>query len=57
MQNKGVSVFGNKNSFAHWMNAENIALGGAKPKDLLDTAFGIAMIREELGRIEHGIAP
>jgi len=30
-------------------------LGSVKPKDLLDTGFGIEAIYDELGRIEFGV--
>jgi len=52
---KGIEVFGDENKFYAWMDYKSIPLGGVKPKELLDTAFGINMIRDELGRIEHGI--
>jgi putative toxin-antitoxin system antitoxin component (TIGR02293 family) len=51
----GVEVFGNKDNFDTWLNTKSIALGGRIPKDLLDTKFGISMVKDELGRIEHGI--
>jgi putative toxin-antitoxin system antitoxin component (TIGR02293 family) len=51
----GVEVFGNKDNFDTWLNSKSIALGGRIPKDLLDTKFGISMVKDELGRIEHGI--
>ncbi|MGF7076600.1 type II RES/Xre toxin-antitoxin system antitoxin [Mucilaginibacter sp. 3215] len=52
---KGIEVFGDENKFYAWMDYKSIPLGGVKPKELLDTVFGINMIRDELGRIEHGI--
>lgn len=51
----GVEVFGEKANFNTWLISRSIALGGRTPKDLLDTKFGISMVRDELGRIEHGI--
>ena len=51
----GVEVFGDKDNFNTWLNAKSIALGGRTPKELLDTKFGVDMIKDELGRIEHGI--
>jgi uncharacterized protein (DUF2384 family) len=48
-------VFGDKERFNVWLNATNIALGNVKPKDLLDNTFGISLLKDELGRIEHGI--
>lgn len=52
---KGIDVFGNKEKFDTWLIANNIALGSVKPKDLLDTAFGINLLNDELIRIEHGV--
>lgn len=51
----GVEVFGDKHNFNIWLNSKSISLGGGTPKDLLDTTFGMSMVRDELGRIEHGI--
>lgn len=53
--NKGISVFGEKKKFDLWLDSSNIALGGIKPKELLDSSFGVNMLMDELGRIEHGI--
>lgn len=55
LQKFGLLVFGDEVRFARWMELENIALGGARPKDLLDSTFGISLIKTELSRIEHGI--
>lgn len=52
---KGISVFGIADKFYTWMDTTSVALGGVRPKDLLDTSFGINIIYDELGRIEHGI--
>jgi putative toxin-antitoxin system antitoxin component (TIGR02293 family) len=52
---KGIEVFGNSSKFISWINSKNIALGGIKPKNLLDNSFGINMIKDELIKIEHGI--
>jgi putative toxin-antitoxin system antitoxin component (TIGR02293 family) len=38
-----------------WLNAENRALGGAKPIELLDTDSGAREVENVLGRIEHGV--
>lgn len=51
----GVDVFGDKDNFNTWLNSVSVALGGRTPKNLLDTKFGISMVKDELGRIEHGI--
>lgn len=51
----GVEVFGTNDKFNLWLETQNVGLGQIKPKELLDTAFGINLIRDELTRIEHGI--
>src|ERR1700754_3776347 len=48
---KGIAVFGIAENFYTWMDTVSIALGSVKPKDLLDTSFGIDTIYDELGRI------
>ncbi|WP_101443577.1 type II RES/Xre toxin-antitoxin system antitoxin [Pontibacter ramchanderi] len=53
--NKGVEVFGEKEDFDAWLEAKNVALGGIRPKELLDSTFGIGLLRDELTRIEHGV--
>ncbi|ARS35032.1 type II RES/Xre toxin-antitoxin system antitoxin [Pontibacter actiniarum] len=53
--NKGIDVFGDPANFDAWLNAKNVALGGVKPKELLDSTFGIGLLRDELTRIEHGV--
>lgn len=55
LYNRGTEVFGNHEKFNTWLNAKSIALGGTKPKDLLDSTFGIGMLKNELTRIEHGV--
>jgi putative toxin-antitoxin system antitoxin component (TIGR02293 family) len=51
----GVDVFGDTDNFNVWLNSTSIALGGRSPKELLDTKFGVGMVKDELGRIEHGV--
>ena len=51
----GISVFGNAENFHTWLYSKNIAMGGLLPKDLLDSSFGIDLVKDELGRIEHGV--
>ncbi|WP_082022145.1 antitoxin Xre/MbcA/ParS toxin-binding domain-containing protein [Flavihumibacter sp. ZG627] len=55
LYNYGVEVFGDKENFNIWLNSKSIALGGKAPKEFLDTMFGVGMIKDELGRIEHGV--
>lgn len=51
---RGFELMG-KEKFIRWMDQEHIALGKKKPKQLLDTHFGIHLLLDELGRIEHGV--
>jgi putative toxin-antitoxin system antitoxin component (TIGR02293 family) len=51
----GEEVFGSSELFNQWMNIENVALGGVKPKSLLDSTFGINLIKDELTRLEQGV--
>lgn len=55
ISSRGEEVFGHKHKFKEWLNRENYALGGEKPRNLLENAFGIQLVMDELGRIEHGI--
>lgn len=50
----GYAVLGKEN-FLSWMNKKHIALGKLKPKEYLDTYFGIELLLQELGRIKHGV--
>ncbi len=52
---RGVEVFGDKDKFINWMNHPSKALANKTPLSLLNSRFGIAMVLDELGRIEHGI--
>jgi len=52
---KGADVFGSEANFQTWMETISVPLGSVKPKELLDTTYGINMVADELGRIEHGI--
>lgn len=55
LQNKGIEVLGNRENYHKWLETPNIALGGQAPKNLLDSSFGIEMVKQTLSRIEHGI--
>ncbi|HMR85059.1 MAG TPA: DUF2384 domain-containing protein [Niabella sp.] len=52
---RGADVFEDMESFKLWMESPVGALGNKKPKSFLDTSMGIALLIEELGRIEQGI--
>ncbi len=51
----GIEVFGDRDSFHAWLTLGNIGLGGMPPKDLLDTSVGLGLVKDSLGRMEHGI--
>lgn len=51
----GNEVFGDMDSFHSWLMMENVAMGGVSPKELLDTSVGLGIVKDMLGRIEHGI--
>ena len=51
----GIEIFDDKEKFNTWLETKNVALGNALPKDLLDSTFGISLLRDELNRIEHGV--
>ncbi|WP_187269507.1 type II RES/Xre toxin-antitoxin system antitoxin [Flagellimonas hymeniacidonis] len=55
LYHKGMEVFNDKESFHIWLHTENIPLGKVTPLSLLDTNLGISMVKDELGRIEHGL--
>jgi len=55
LYNRGSEVFGSNENLNIWLNSKSIALGGIKPKELLDSTFGIALLNNELTRIEHGV--
>src|ERR1700761_5327823 len=48
LYNKGVEVFGNNNKFDIWLETKNISLGNIKPKELLDSTFGIGLLNDAL---------
>ncbi len=51
----GIEVFGSAKEFHAWTKRKNIALGGVTPEALMDSIFGIRMVRDQLGRIAYGI--
>ena len=51
---EGFDLFGEE-KFRDWMESSILALGGRKPVDLINTSVGIRMLRDILGRIEHGV--
>lgn len=53
--NKGISVFGSSQNFNDWLRTPLPAFQQQAPITFLDTAFGFALISDELGRIEYGV--
>jgi putative toxin-antitoxin system antitoxin component (TIGR02293 family) len=54
LYNTGTELFGSAEKFNAWLETDNLVLS-CKPKELLDSMFGIGMLRDELIRIEHGV--
>jgi putative toxin-antitoxin system antitoxin component (TIGR02293 family) len=51
----GSDIFGTNEKFAEWLDARNVALNHRKPIELLNSSFGINLVRDALVRIEHGV--
>jgi putative toxin-antitoxin system antitoxin component (TIGR02293 family) len=51
----GTEAFKDQENFFKWLNLPNIALGGMKPKELLELPNGLSKVRELIGRIEYGV--
>jgi len=51
----GYEVLEDKEHFQKWMHSKIRGLGYQKPIELLDTPFGIQDVKNELGRLEHGV--
>ena len=52
---KATEVLGDKDKAREWVLAENRALYGNRPIELLDTAIGFGDVMDVLSRIEHGV--
>jgi len=55
LQKRGVEVFGSKSKFQNWLETPCLTLGDVVPKSLLDSSFGIMLLKDQLTRIEYGI--
>ena len=42
----GRDVFGEEKKFNVWLNTENMSIGNVKPKELLDSSFGIDLLKD-----------
>jgi putative toxin-antitoxin system antitoxin component (TIGR02293 family) len=51
----GSMVLNDRASFQDWLNTSLMALGGKCPLDFMDNDTGISIIRDILGRVEHGV--
>ena len=51
----GNEVFGGVEKFILWLQTPNIVLGKSTPFSLLETHAGMAIVRNTLGRIDHGV--
>lgn len=52
---RGTEIFGNREVFQQWVRQSNKALGNYAPLDIMDTAIGIQLVMDVLGRLEHGV--
>lgn len=52
---QGREVFRDPSRFNAWVREPSAALGGTEPLKLLSSRYGIGIVLNELGRIEHGI--
>ena len=52
---KGTQVFNDKSKFISWMNYPCTSFSNRTPVSLLQSKFGVDMVIDELGRIEHGV--
>jgi putative toxin-antitoxin system antitoxin component (TIGR02293 family) len=51
----GKMVFGDTASFQQWLDTPLLALGNQKPIDILDNDTGLSIVRDLVGRIQHGV--
>lgn len=52
---RGIEVLDTLANFTKWLHTDIRALNYSKPLDFLDTSFGTKLIKDILGRIEHGV--
>lgn len=52
---KGAEVFRDEEKFCDWLDSRIMAVGGVKPKSLLDTSFGLELVDNTLGQIAYGV--
>ena len=52
---RGIEVLGTIELFTAWLHKEIRVLDYKKPLDYLDTSYGTKLVKDILGRIEHGV--
>lgn len=52
---RGIEVLGTIEAFTSWLHKEIRVLNYQKPLDYLDTSYGTKLVKDILGRIEHGV--
>ena len=52
---RGIEVLGSIEAFSIWLRKELRALNYKTPLNFLDTTFGVKLVKDTLGRIEHGV--
>lgn len=50
---EGLAAFGD--GFYQWMQIPNVSFGNVPPKKLLQNSFGIRMLLQQIGRMQHGV--
>ncbi|PPE72736.1 hypothetical protein C3942_16945 [Solimonas fluminis] len=51
---EALNVFEDAQYAARWLETPNVALGGAAPRDLLDTESGWQVVKRALAAVEYG---
>ncbi len=51
----GIHALGSAELFREWLRRPLRPLGGKKPVDLMVNMYGLEMVKQLLGRIEHGV--
>ncbi len=52
---RGIEVLGTLEAFTKWLQVKLRVLNYKTPLDFLDTTFGAKLIKDILGRLEHGV--
>lgn len=55
LYNAGLKVFGEVDRFNVWLDTPAPQVHGQRPFDLLDTAYGISLVKQWVQRIDHGL--